>query len=126
MRGKAILAVCAGALMAVLGLSHKGELPTAAAAVTEASLTREQVENIVRRSYQYVALFNVIQKSALDPVSGGMFTDGFNKPKAMTALADATVKAIARPNNDTLYQVTVLDLRRGPVIVKFRPLIQFT
>ena len=82
-------------------------------------LSREQVENIVRRSYQYVAMFNVIQKFALDPASGEMFMDGFNKPVAMTKLADHTVKSIARPNNDTLYQGAVLDLRHDPVIIKF-------
>ncbi len=89
-------------------------LPTSAA-----SSSREQVENIVRRSYQYVAMFNVIQKFALDPTSGGLFMDGFNKPKAMTVLVDHTVKSIARPNNDTFYQGAVLDLRHDPVIIKF-------
>ena len=82
-------------------------------------MTRDQVENIVRLSYQYVAMFNVIQKFALDPASGGMYMGGFNKPVAMTVLADATVRSIARPNNDTLYQGAVLDLRRDPVIIKF-------
>jgi hypothetical protein len=82
-------------------------------------LTREQVENIVRRSYQYVAMFNVIQKFALDPSSGVMFTNGFNKPRAMTTLVDHTARAIARPNNDTLYQGAVLDLRHDPVIIEF-------
>lgn len=121
MTAKTILAAFAVALMAVSGCSKQAEppAPSAAHAVTQESLTREQVENLFRRSYQYVAMFNVIQKGALDPVSGGMFTDGFNKPTAMTALADATVKAIARPNNDTLYQITTLDLSRAPVIVQF-------
>jgi hypothetical protein len=82
------------------------------------SLSREQAENIVQRSYQYVAMFNVIQKFALDPAAG-VFLDGFNKPKAMTALLDHTMKSIARPNNDTLYQAAVLDLRHDPVIIKF-------
>ena len=86
---------------------------------TTALLSREEVENIVRRSYQYVAMFNVNQKFALDRASGAMFMDGFNKPKAMTALADHTVKSIARPNNDTLYQGAVLDLCHDPVIIKF-------
>jgi hypothetical protein len=86
---------------------------------TTLSLSREHVENIVRRSYQYVAMFNVNQKFALDPASAGMFLDGFNKPKAMTALVDHTMKSIARPNNDTLYQGAVLDLRHDPVIIKF-------
>jgi hypothetical protein len=82
-------------------------------------LTREEVENIVRRSYQYVAMFNVIQKFALDPSAGLMFTNGFNKPNAMTTLVDHTARAIARPNNDTLYQGAVLDLRHDPVIIEF-------
>jgi len=82
-------------------------------------LSDEQVENLVRRSYQYVALFNVIQKFALDSTSGGLFTDGFNKPVAATTLADHNMKSIARPNNDTLYQGTVLDLRLDPVIIEF-------
>ena len=40
----------------------------------DASLSRQQVENIVRRSYQYVAMFNVNQKFALDPGSGAILT----------------------------------------------------
>ena len=82
-------------------------------------LSDEQVENIVRRSYQYVAMYNVIQKFALDPSSGLMFMDGFNKPVAATMLADHTVRSIARPNNDTFYQGAALDLRNDPVIMKF-------
>lgn len=81
-------------------------------------LADEQVENIVRRSYQYVGMFNVIQKFALDQ-SGGMCFGGFNKPKAMTALLDHTARSIARPNNDTLYQGAVLDLRHDAAIIKF-------
>ena len=83
------------------------------------TLSDEQVENLVRRSYQYVAMFNVIQKFALDPGSGSLFMDGFNKPKAATALTDHTMKSISRPNNDTLYQGAVLDLHRDPVIVEY-------
>jgi hypothetical protein len=82
-------------------------------------LSREQVENIVRRSYQYAAMFNVIQKFALDPSSGGTFMHGFNIPVANTVLLDASARSIARPNNDTLYQGAVLDLRHDPVIIKF-------
>ena len=92
---------------------------TTASALMAIDLSDEQVENIVRRSYQYVAMYNVIQKFALDPASGRMYTDGFNKPKASTTLADHNMTSIARPNNDTLYQVTVLDLRLDPVIIEF-------
>jgi hypothetical protein len=82
-------------------------------------LSDQEVENLVRRSYQYVAMFNVIQKFALDSTSGGLFADGFNKPVAATALADHTMTSIPRPNNDTLYQGALLDLRHDPVIVEY-------
>jgi hypothetical protein len=82
-------------------------------------ISDEEVENLVRRSYQYVAMYNVIQRFALDPASAGLFMDGFNKPKASTALADHNMRSIARPNNDTLYQGAVLDLRLDPVIIEF-------
>ena len=90
-----------------------------AVAADEVNLSDAQIENIVRRSYQYVAMYNVIQKFALDPSSGGMFMDGFNKPVALTELADHHMTSIARPNNDTLYQGAVLDLRLDPIIIKF-------
>ncbi len=79
-------------------------------------LTEAQVENIVRRSYQYVALFNVTQKGALDensPVSTG----GFNRLLVATKLYDHNVKIIARPNNDTLYISCAMDLRKDPVVL---------
>jgi len=84
--------------------------------VAAAKLSDEQVENIVRRSYQYVAMYNVIQKFALES-SGALGMSGFNIPAANTALADHTMRTIARPNNDTLYQGAILDLRLDPVII---------
>jgi len=108
---------CFVALSLLIAGCSKTKSPTHADA--DAALSREQVENVVRRSYQYVAMYNVNQKFALDPASGGMFMDGFNKPVAMTALADHTVRSIARPNNDTLYQGAVLDLCNDPVIIEF-------
>lgn len=92
---------------------------TTAIAQTTSKPTDEQVENLVRRSYQYVAMFNVIQKFALDPASGALFMDGLNNPKASTVLVDHDVRSIARPNNDTLYQGAVLDLRLDAVIIEF-------
>ncbi len=77
-------------------------------------LTNEQVENIVRRSYQYVAMYNINNKFALAPT--GMSTKGWNKGLTNTTLFDHTVKAIARPNNDVLYQAAMLDLRRDAAI----------
>ncbi len=81
------------------------------------TLTREQVEEIVLRSYQYVAMFNVNNKLAMD-TSNPMRADGVNRFKANTVLADHTLKAIARPNNDTWYGGALLDLRAEPVILE--------
>jgi hypothetical protein len=75
--------------------------------------------NIVKRSYQYVAMYNVIQKHAFDPATGSMFMNGLNNPVAGTTLLDHTTKAIARPNNDTFYQGVVLDLWHDAVIVDY-------
>jgi len=88
-------------------------ISTPAMAQKAISLSDQQVENIVRRSYQYVAMYNVIQKTV------AIETQGFNKPIAKTKLLDHTTKSIARPNNDTLYQIIVLDLRNEPVIVEY-------
>ena len=64
-------------------------------------LSDAQVEDIVRRSWQYVAMYNVNNKFAMDPTNP-LSTGGWNRIKANTALADHTLKAIPRPNNDTL------------------------
>ena len=77
-------------------------------------LDRTQIENIVRRSYQYVAMYNVINKGAM--ASSALSTGGWNKLKRNTVLADADLKMIARPNNDTLYQIAMLDLREEAVV----------
>jgi hypothetical protein len=74
-------------------------------------LTDEQLENIVRRSYQYVAMYNVNNKFALKQ-------GGWNTCDADTKLKDHTMREIARPNNDTLYIGCMLDLRKDPVILE--------
>ncbi len=85
--------------------------------VGAAELTDVQVDDIVRRSYQFVALYNVNNKNAMDP-SNPFRTGGWNRVKANPTLADHTVKMIARPNNDTLYAVAMLDLREEPVMLE--------
>lgn len=75
-----------------------------------AILTDEQVENLVKRSYQYVALYNVNNKFALTQ-------GGWNTLKADTKLKDHTLTDIARPNNDSFYTGIMLDLRKEPFIV---------
>jgi len=80
------------------------------AGATGAELSDAQIENIVRRSYQYVAMYNVNNKFALSQ-------GGWNTVKADTKLKDHTLRDIARPNNDTLYIGCMLDLRKDPVIL---------
>ena len=99
----------------VLGASGCGKTaaPTATGGLTDA-----EIDNIVRRSYQYVAMYNVINKNAM--LYGSMYdTDGWNLCSADTALKDHNFKGIARPNNDTLYTGCMLDLRAEPVIVEY-------
>jgi len=74
-------------------------------------LSDDQVKDIVRRSYQYVAMYNVNNKFALKQ-------GGWNTCDADTKLKDHTMKEIARPNNDTLYISCLLDLRQDPVILE--------
>jgi hypothetical protein len=74
-------------------------------------LTDAEVENIVRRSYQYVAMYNVNNKFALK-------NGGWNICDVDTVLKDHTMREIARPNNDTLYISCLLDLRNEPLILE--------
>ena len=92
----------------VLGASGCGktEGPTATGGLTDA-----EIDNIVRRSYQYVAMYNVNNKFALKQ-------GGWNTVDADTQLKDHTMREIARPNNDTLYVSALLDLRKDPVILE--------
>ena len=73
-------------------------------------LTDEQIENLVKRSWQYVAMYNVNNK-------GAMLYGGWNLCDVDTELKDHTLKVIARPNNDSLYITCMLDLRKEPVIL---------
>lgn len=83
---------------------------------TNNSLSDQEVENLVRRSYQYVALYNVNNKFALD-AANKTNTNGWNVSIADTALKDHNLKSIARPNNDTQYIGCMLDLRKEPIIL---------
>ena len=75
-----------------------------------AVLTDDQIENMVKRSYQYVALYNVNNKFALTQ-------GGWNTLVADTKLKDHTMTDIARPNNDSFYASALLDLRGEPIIL---------
>jgi hypothetical protein len=77
---------------------------------TATGLTDAEIEDLVRKSYRLVAMYNVNNKFALK--QGGWYT-----VEADTALKDHTMREIARPNNDTLYIGCMLDLRAEPVIL---------
>jgi len=81
-------------------------------------LTDAEMESLVRRSYRFVAMYNVINKNAMI-VGSQTDSDGWNQCFADTALKDHTYTAIARPNNDTLYASCNLDLRAEPIIVEY-------
>lgn len=99
-------------LAVVLGVAFAGSVPATGVADTKpvVKLSRAQVEEIVRRSYQYVAMFNVNNKFAEQQ-------GGWNTVAPDTALKDHTMRSIARPNNDSLYIIVMLDLRKDPVIL---------
>ncbi len=105
-RRKEPSSVLTGAATLLAGLALAPVLPAAAA-----TLSDTQVENLVRRSYPYVAMYNVNNKFALKQ-------GGWNTCVADTRLKDHTTREIARPNNDTLYISCLLDLRKDPVILE--------
>lgn len=85
--------------------------------VSAAELSDKDIDNHVRRSYPYVAMYNVINKAAMDK-KNPMVT-GWNGTFAAKGLLDHTMQAIARPNNDTLYVTSILDLCNEPVVVHY-------
>ncbi|MFB3133068.1 MAG: DUF1214 domain-containing protein [Rhodothermales bacterium] len=83
-----------------------------------AELSNADAENIVRRSLQYVALYDTLLNFTFNkknPFAAG----GWNKTHYPQGLMDASVRAIPRPNNDTLYVLSLLDLRAEPVIIHY-------
>lgn len=108
-------------LFLVLIVSSGMDVPAQTASIKSdkiitGELTDEQIENIVRRSYQYVALYNIINKGANDPTNPGR--TGWNNCYVDTALKDHNLKIIARPNNDTLYIFCSFDLRKDAMILE--------
>ena len=77
----------------------------------DGQLSEVDIENLVKRSYQYVAMFNVNNKFAAKQ-------GGWNTCDPDTELKDHTMREIARPNNDTLYLSCLIDLRKDPVILE--------
>jgi len=87
--------------------------PDSASNLTDAELT-----TIVKQSYQYVAMYNVNNNFAMME-SNPLSSQGWNKTKFNLTLADHTVKAIARVNNDTYYIISMLDLRDDAVVINY-------
>lgn len=116
----AAVIVFAGSLTLILACA--GTSPHGLAQPTEASasrsLSRATVKNIVRRSYQYVALYDTLLNFTLN-TKNPFATDGWNKTHYPRGLMDASVRAIPRPNNDTLYVLSMLDLRADPVVIQY-------
>ena len=102
------LMLAAIALLALLP-GYAREAP--AADQVAVTLSDQQVDELVKRSYQYVAMYNVNNKFALKQ-------GGWNTVVADTALKDHTMTDIARPNNDTLYVAAMLDLRTEPMLLE--------
>jgi hypothetical protein len=73
-------------------------------------LSTADVVNIVRRSYQYVAIYNIFGKQAS--------YSGWNAILFTGRLADENARTVPRPNNDTLYLTALMDLRKDPVIME--------
>ena len=84
----------------------------------QSDLSQDEVENLVRRSYQYVALYNTLLNFALNE-KNPFYTGGWNKTYKAHGLMDASVRDIPRPNNDSLYIISMLDLRVEPIIVHY-------
>ena len=113
-----LVLVLAGFIFAACTQEQEKTAPEPAPAEPAAlELSDDEVENIVRRTYQYVAMYNVNNKGAFDPANP-MSTGSLNVIKANTTLTDHTMQAIARPNNDTLYTFGLLDLRDEPIVVE--------
>ena len=99
---------------ATQGPTAVAEPPAPAAAPAAPGLTDSELENLVRLSYPYVAMYNVNNKFALAQ-------GGWNLCVADTTLKDHTMTDIARPNNDTLYASCMLDLREDAIVLEIPP-----
>ena len=87
-------------------------------AAQNVKMTDADAQNVVRRSLQYVALYDTLLNFTFNkknPFASG----GWNKTHYPAGLMDASVRAIPRPNNDTLYVLSLLDLRKDPVIIHY-------
>jgi len=103
-------------LAVIVALPFVVTTPTARAQAAE--LSDAEAKNLVRRSVQYVALYDTLLNFTFNKKNP--FASGdWNKTHYPAGLMDASVRAIPRPNNDTLYVPSLLDLRKDPVIIHY-------
>ncbi|MEB3290268.1 MAG: DUF1214 domain-containing protein [Leptolyngbya sp.] len=81
-------------------------------------ITDQQLEQVVRHCYQYVAMYNTINNFAMQEANP-FSTHGWNKMYIPSGLMNASVKALPTPNNDTLYLISCVDLRDDAVVIEF-------
>jgi len=115
---KSIFFAFVGTLILLLGCTNQSSNSTKVKIDENgyAILTDQEIEDIVKRSYQYVAMYNVNQKMAL--AEAGLTTHGYNKGMRNTNLLDHTARFIARPNNDVMYQLAMLDLTQDAIVLE--------
>ncbi len=117
-----VFAVLLCSMLAIAGCDQQQDSARSAAdpSMGQASavkLSDKELEDLVRRSYQYVAMFNVNNKAALD-ADNPANTGGYNRVKVPTELFDHRIQLIARPNNDTLYPMATVDVTEEPMVLK--------
>jgi uncharacterized membrane protein HdeD (DUF308 family) len=78
-------------------------------------LSYAQIRNIVVRSEQYIALYNFINKLALDEADA---VGGWNQTKTFIPTSDFNAIPYF-DNDDLLIQLALLDLRKEPIIIQY-------
>ncbi len=79
----------------------------------------ESLKELVTYTYPYVAGFNAISNLTKVPASAYEGVAGWNKLDKKIEIADHRMTAVPRPNNDTLYLISTLDVREEPVIITY-------
>ena len=114
-----ILAVVLATCMATTNvMAETGSGPSIPAPGPAVKLSDADAQNVVRRSIQYVALYDTLLNFVFNKKNP--FASGdWNKTHYPQGLMDASVRAIPRPNNDTLYVMSMMDLRKDPVVIHY-------
>jgi len=111
-----VLATCfasTNAMAQTAGGLHSPAHPAPAVELSDAD-----AQNLVRRSLQYVALYDTILNFVFNKKNP--FASGdWNKTYYPKGLVGASVRAIPRPNNDTLYVLSPMDLRQDAVVIHY-------